>query len=315
MISLDDNQQVHESVLSEEVIKALGLPAHLNKNISEDKPKYIDATLGLGGHSAEIIKRGAEVLGIDVEENAIRVAESKLSKACPPNLSREVGSFTLVTGNFIHIDEIARSYGFTDVDGILFDLGISTPQLTSPSRGFSFQNKETTLDMRLNPNVQGVTGFDLLNSLNKRQLQDLFEVTLPKYISQKLANQIIVRRSQVPFETVGSFIHTIERVVYGKKKINIATLPFLALRIAVNSELVNLEDSLPKAFSLLKPKGRLVIISFHSKEDVIVKKFYLEKEHTGQARILTQKPIIPKDTEIRENPKSRSAKMRVLEKI
>src|SRR3972149_6845691 len=298
MVNLDNDRQVHESVLSEEVIKALGLPAHLNKDDSVDKPRYIDATLGLGGHSVEIIKRGGKVLGIDVDENAIKIAESKLKEvlraksltgleACPTPYQDSKEFFTLVIGNFIHIDEIARSYGFTNVDGILFDLGISTPQLSSSTRGFSFQNKAATLDMRFNPKVQGVTGFDLLNSLKKRQLQELFEITLPKYISRKLAGE----------------------------KINIATLPFLALRIAVNSELVNLKESLPRAFSLLKPKGRLVVISFHSKEDVIVKKFYLEKATDGQAKILTQKPIIPKDTEIHRNPKSRSAKMRVLEKI
>ncbi|OGM28838.1 16S rRNA (cytosine(1402)-N(4))-methyltransferase [Candidatus Woesebacteria bacterium RIFCSPLOWO2_01_FULL_39_61] len=307
-------------------MKALGLPAHLNKDDSVDKPRYIDATLGLGGHSVEIIKRGGKVLGIDVDENAIKIAESKLKEvlraksltgleACPTPYQDSKEFFTLVIGNFIHIDEIARSYGFTNVDGILFDLGISTPQLSSSTRGFSFQNKAATLDMRFNPKVQGVTGFDLLNSLNKRQLQELFEITLPKYISRKLAGEIIDRRRQTPFKTVGDFIGVIVKTVHGKEKINIATLPFLALRIAVNSELVNLKESLPRAFSLLKPKGRLVVISFHSKEDVIVKKFYLEKESDGQAKILTQKPIIPKDTEIHRNPKSRSAKMRVLEKI
>jgi 16S rRNA (cytosine1402-N4)-methyltransferase len=186
--------------------------------------------------------------------------------------------------------------------------------LKDSARGFSFENPEAELDMRINPASQGVKGSDLLNVLREDQLRQMFEVTLPPGPAKWITGRVLHSRAAKPIKSVGDFLEVCEGLKIGKPGLSEATLPFLALRIAVNSELDNLKDVLPKAFGLLEKGGRLAVISFHSGEDSIVKEFFREKITMGEAEGISFKPIRAKEQEIVENRKSRSAKMRVLQK-
>ena len=285
--------EFHESVMVHEVIEFL----HIKKD-----SEYIDATVGTGGHSSEIIGKGGKLLGIEADRQMLEIADKRLGILG--------GSYQLALGNFVKIDEIAKKNNFNNVSGVLFDLGVSNIHLTSKTRGFSFANPKAPLDMRLNPTFLGVKGSDLLNALREDQLIDLFEKTLEAGSARWLTKRVTGRRSMGPIETVGDFIEICQDLS-GKPGLNPATLPFLALRIAVNSELENLEEALPKAFRLLQKGGRLLVISFHSGEDAIVKHFF----QGIKGEILTDKPVIADTQEIEANPRARSAKLRVIEKI
>ncbi|OGM08281.1 16S rRNA (cytosine(1402)-N(4))-methyltransferase [Candidatus Woesebacteria bacterium RBG_16_36_11] len=294
-------EKIHKSVLTKEVLEALGLDdAHLNHQAS-----YIDATIGLGGHTLEIVKRGGTVLGIDMDNEMLNLAEERLANE---------NSYKLVLGNFKDIKSIAERENFTDVDGILFDLGVSNIQLTSDMRGFSFNNKEALLDMRIDTSG-GPTAADLLNVLRRDQLTDLFSQVLTDFESKKIALEIVEFRKNNPIKTTSDFLSICEKVFKKQRNINPATRAFLALRMAVNSELENLQEALPNALSLLKNKGRLVVISFHSGEDAIVKDFFNLQKDLGKGVVVNKKLIVPTEEEVRDNPKSRSAKLRILEKI
>ncbi len=293
--------RIHKSVLITEVLEAFGLlNAHLNH-----QARFIDATVGAGGHTLEIIKRGGEVLGIDMDNEMLEIAEERLTKE---------GLYKLVLGNFKDIKSIAEREHFTEVDGILFDLGISAIQLTSDIRGFSFNSPGNLLDMRINTSV-GPTASDLLNVLRADQLKDLFSKVLKDNESKRIALEIVEFRKDSPVKTIGNFLTICEKVFKKQGNIHPATRAFLALRMAVNSELENLKEALPDAFSLLKNKGRLVVISFHSGEDAIVKDFIKGQKELKKGIAVNKKPIVPKEKEIRDNPKSRSAKLRILEKV
>ncbi|OGM87617.1 16S rRNA (cytosine(1402)-N(4))-methyltransferase [Candidatus Woesebacteria bacterium RIFOXYD1_FULL_40_21] len=286
----------HEPVMVREVIKAL----HLKKG-----GLYIDATVGTGGHALEIVKKGGRVLGIDMDPMMLEIAKMRLEKAGRP--------FKLVSGNFKDIDEIVKKEKVDEVDGILIDLGVSNVHFDTKERGFSFSNPEAPLDMRLNPDSQGVTAADLLNGLREDQLTVLFAKVLPFFKAKKVAKVLILFREQKKFETVADFLEALKDFK-GKPGLNPATLPFLALRIAVNSELENLKEALPKAFALLNKGGKLVILSFHSKEEKIIKDFFFSEERENKAKILTKTAITPRDEEIAKNVKARSAKLWILEK-
>jgi 16S rRNA (cytosine1402-N4)-methyltransferase len=292
-----NNDAYHESVLVSEVIESL----HIEKT-----RKYIDATLGNGGHALEILKRGGTVLGIDLDPKMLAIAEERLKESGEKN-------YKLINGNFVDIDKIAEENGFNPVNGILLDLGVTNIHLKDLERGFSFENPEAPLDMRINPEAQGVKAADLLNVLREDQLTDLFKVTLEPGAAKWISGRTLHSRAEKPIATVGDALEISEGLRTGKAGLNEATLPFLALRIAVNGELSNLEEALPKAFELLEKGGRLVVISFHSGEDVIVKNFFKEKSKNG-AEIMTFKPILASEEEININRRSRSAKMRVLQR-
>ena len=291
------DNKYHETVLSEEVIEAL----HIKKN-----SLYIDTTLGNGGHTLGILMEGGRVLGIDVDPKMLEIAEKRLRDA-------KLKGFKLVSGNFTQIDKIAKENNWEEVSGILFDLGVTNLHLKDLERGFSFANPNAPLDMRMDPGIQGVRGADLLNILREDQLIEMFEVTLDGGVAKWVTGRVLHSRVAKPIETVGDFLEICEGLKTGKPGLNEATLPFLALRIAVNSELTNLEEVLPKAFSLLKKGGRLVVISFHSKEDVLVKDFFRDMAKEG-SKIITFKPITAGETELEVNRRARSAKMRILEK-
>lgn len=275
--------------------------------------RFIDATVGGSGHTEAILKLGGEVLGIDVSPVALRLAEEKLQAR--PSLK-----VRLVQGNFKDILQIAQNAGFRRVDGILFDLGVASFQLAEPDLGLSF-TKDGPLDMRLDPTL-GVPARDLVNSLPEDKLYELFyEVGQEKH-ALEIARAVVRTRSIAPFKTTRDLARLVEDVYIKDQrskvkyqKIHPATQVFMALRIAVNLELENLKAALPQAIDLLKSQGRVLVISFHSGEDRIVKQFFKEEEKKKMIKILTKKPIAPSRAEVEENPRSRSAKLRVGEKI
>lgn len=294
----------HKPVLLEEVLEYLKV---------KKGEKYIDATAGGGGHTQAILKLGGKILAIDCDPEAVKAARDYLASACPPG---KHSFWRLVSGNFKDLKEIAKKEGFSEVAGILFDLGVSSYQLETEGRGFSFR-ADGPLDMRMDPNLK-VTAADLINGLNKGELNEIFSKFSQEHYSRRLAEAICQSRRLRPIRTTGELVAVIEKALPGKakrkRKIHPATRVFQALRIVVNDELNNLKEALPQAQDLLKPKGRLAIISFHSGEDRIVKQFFKDKENINQLRIITKKPIRPTLEEIKENPRSRSAKLRVAEK-
>lgn len=283
--------------------------------------RYIDCTLGGGGHAAAILERsspGGQLLGIDTDPDAIRTAQDQLNKYGK--------SILLINDNFVNLKSICTKYNFYPVHGVLFDLGLSSLQLNRDERGFSFQH-DAPLDMRFNPN-QEVTAADIINTYSETELASLIWTYGEERYSRQIAHRIIQER---PIDTTSHLVQVIEQAVGGRRgKIHPATRTFQALRIAVNHELDNLESALEQAVELLGYEGRLVVISYHSLEDRIVKQF-MQREakdcicppeamicacgHKASLRILTTKVIVPSAAEVHINPRSRSAKLRVAERI
>lgn len=288
----------HEPVLLKEAIGYL--------NIKPGR-KYVDATVGGGGHAEAILKLNGQLLAIDCDPEAIEAARERLFTACPD------ASWRLTQGNFKDLAKIAGKYGFEKIDGVLFDLGVSSYQLQMPKRGFSF-NLEGPLDMRMDPSLE-VTAADLVNGLNKGELEELFKKFAQEYSARRIAEAIVNARRLKPIKTIGQLVEIIENAVPRKGRLHPATKVFQALRIVVNDELNNLKAALPQAMALLNPGGRLTVISFHSGEDRIVKHFLKNTERHGKMRIITEKPVCPTFEEVKKNPRSRSAKLRVGEKL
>lgn len=286
--------QFHEPVLLKEVIEYLHI---------KPKEKYIDATIGGAGHSAAILEKGGKILGLDLDPEAIEAAKKYLLQACPNT------SWQLAQGNFAHLKKIAAKHNFSSVAGILFDLGVSRHQLEEGRRGFSF-NSEAPLDMRMDPSLT-VTAADLVNGLTQKELEELFFKLGDEHCSRQIATAICEIRQTKPITTCSQLAEVITKVRPRQGKLHPATRCFQALRMAVNDELNNLRAALPQAVELLKPEGRLVILSFHSGEDRIVK-FFLKNQRNLE--ILTKKPIEPTREEIKNNPQSRSAKLRAAQK-
>ncbi len=290
----------HVSVLLNEAVDAL-----------EVKPgkKYIDGTLGGGGHAQEVLSRGGIVLGIDFDEDALDHVKLKVESG----ELRNGNNLILARGNFKDIDRIAKENNFENVAGIILDLGVSSHHFDEAGRGFSFQ-KEGPLDMRMDQDL-AVKASDLINVLTKGELYELFTKLGEEWNVRSIIDRIIVARQIKPIETTSELAQIINGGNPGyKSDTNPATRIFQALRIAVNDELNSLREVLPKAVKLLALGGRLAIISFHSLEDRIVKNAFKEFEAEGLGKIITKKPIIPDEEEIRENRRSRSAKLRVFEK-
>ena len=322
----DEKYSLHKPVLVEEVNQAFGLIAPLkNQAQNAEKMVIIDATVGGGGHAAEFIKNGVFVLGIDADEKMVKIAGENLRKVVDNRISKleacPTGNydkyFKLVNENFILIDKAARDNGLNTVDGVLLDLGISSYHYQF-NKGFSFQNPGSPLDMRLSDN-QKVTAADMLNALPLQSLTSLFCVTMPFVEGKRLALGITKFRKTKKIVTVGDLMDIINAtfpylvLLPRRKNISFPTLPFLALRIAVNTELDNLSIVLKKAWNLLNDTGRLVVISFHSGEDRIVKNYFKSLEIDGLGKIIN-KLTIPSKSEIENNLRARSAKMRVIEK-
>lgn len=293
---------------------------------------YLDCTLGSGGHTREILKLGGHVIGIDQDANSLArtkkslhqfVSEDQPASVLGKNLSsaseeNDKGKLFLLTGNFADLLKLLNSTGIKKVDGILYDLGYSSDQMSDPSYGLSFM-KDCPLDMRLDKSLN-VSASDLINALSEKELSEMFWKYGEDRMSRQVAKAIVLaKKNGIRFSSTKQLADLIVSVKrknnhFSKKtykKIHPATRIFQALRIAVNDELVNLQTSLPQAVSLLKPEARLAVISFHSGEDRIVKNFM---KGNPDLNVLTTKPIIPGDLELRNNPRSRSAKLRVASK-
>ncbi len=279
---------VHKPVLLREVLDLL--------QVAPGK-RYIDATLGEGGHALAIVQRGGIVLGIDQDPRILEQANRHLGNKA-----------VLIQGNFKEIDRIAHENRFTEVDGILMDLGISSWQLEKSGRGFSFQRDEP-LDMRADSTLT-VTAADLLNGLSQDELEKLFQKYGEEERAKSFAASVVRARSLRPFRTTFDLVRVIEKAVRKRERIHPATKIFQALRIAVNDEIENLRSALPRAFEVLGAEGRMVVISFHSLEDREVKRFFGVLEGENRGIVLTDKPIRPTAEEIAENPRARSARMR-----
>ncbi|SNZ15766.1 16S rRNA (cytosine(1402)-N(4))-methyltransferase RsmH [Hydrogenobacter hydrogenophilus] len=266
---------------------------------------YVDCTVGLGGHTKGILQKDptAYVIGIDRDPYALKLAKE--------NLKDFEGRYSLYQANFKDLDQVLKEEGIKEVDGFLFDLGVSMLQLKS-DRGFSFQRDEP-LDMRMNPEDKK-TAYQVVNTYSEKELARIFREYGEERYAEKIAKAIVVQRAKKPIETTAELVQIILSVIpYRYGKIHPATKVFQALRIEVNQELASLEIALEKTIPFLKKGGRLVVISFHSLEDRIVKNFF--KKHADTLKVLTKKPIRPTIDEVKRNPASRSAKLRAGEKI
>jgi len=293
----------HVPVLLKESIEALNL---------REGSIFVDGTLGSGGHSAEVLRRlGAEVeiIGLDRDLDAVTRAGEVLQA---PNVF-------LRNESFRDIDRVLSGLGISKVDAVLLDLGISSNQIEESGRGFSFlKNEPLLMTMSKTAEEGSLTAQIILNTWDEDALELILRGFGEEKFSKKIAKEIVSRREGKPLETTFELVEAIKSAtpsVYHRGKIHPATRTFQALRIAVNEELTALGEGLEKGFNLLSPGGRLVVISFHSLEDRIVKNFFRGRAKDGLAKVLSKKPIVPTDKEAEENPRSRSAKLRVLEKI
>ena len=302
----------HKPVLLEESIAMLQV---------QRGGKYIDCTIGGGGHAAAILERsapGGKLLGLDADPDAIAAARERLK--------RYGDSAILVNENFKYLESICDRYEFRPVNGIMFDLGMSTLQLETPNRGFSFQ-QDSALDMRFSPR-QILTAADIVNTYSEQELAQILERYGEERRSRQIARRVLERRPVSTTRELAQLV--IEAVGTGRGRIHPATRTFQALRIAVNQELENLGLALGQAVNLLGSGARLVVISFHSLEDRLVKEFLRRESrgclcpptvpvcvcgHKPVLRIVAKKVIKPSPAELRENPRSRSARMRVGERI
>jgi 16S rRNA (cytosine1402-N4)-methyltransferase len=273
---------------------------------------YVDGTVGLGGHAEAILSHSApsgQLVGLDQDFANLQKARTRLQ----PFGSRAL----LIHSNYSQLIEILERLRIITVAGIMLDLGLSTEQLKVSGRGFSFGGDET-LDMRMNPDAQTMTAADLLNTTTEAELSRLFWELGEERWARRIARRVVQVRRHTPFATTAQLVDLIRQTVPAKAafgRIHPATRIFQALRIAVNQELEKLSDFIPQAITALEPQGRLVIISYHSLEDRIVKRAFLHAEKAGWVRRVTKKPVVPQKEEILSNPSARSAKLRIAVKV
>lgn len=284
---------------------------------------YVDMTLGGGGHSSEVLKRGGYVIGIDRDSDAIEAANKRLAEIN--------NNFTLVKSNFKDIKKVINDLNKEYVDGFIMDLGVSSHQLDEVQRGFSYMN-DAPLDMRMD-NSSGISAEDVVNTYSEVELNKIIREYGEDRWAKRIAEFIVLARKEKPIKTTSELVSVIKAAVpKGARKDgpHPAKRTFQAIRIEVNGELQILEDAIRDAVSLLKPCGRIGIITFHSLEDRIVKKTFASLAKgcicpprfpvcacgvLPQIKLVTRKPIVPTEKELEMNPRSRSAKLRVAEKI
>lgn len=300
----------HIPVFLEEVVKGLAVkPGGL----------YIDATVGEGGHAEAILEASSPdgcLLGIDLDDEALEKASEKLA--------RFRGRVALVKANYRDLAITARREGFFQVDGILFDLGFAFFQVENPQRGFSFY-LNGPLDMRYDRSGK-LSAYHIVNRIPEEELADIIWKYGEEPRARRIARAIVQAR---PIRSTLELAKVVEQVVGSGRKIHPATRVFQAIRIAVNQELDNLKEALPQTIELLKPGGRLAVISFHSLEDRIVKEFFRQESkdcicspempvcvcgHKATLKVITAKPVRPSPEEVKANPRSRSAKLRIAER-
>ena len=274
---------------------------------------YLDCTVGYSGHAEKILEASgpnSRLIGLDRDAEAISASQKKLARFGDRVL--------LVHGHFVDLKRHLSVNGVSQVDGILFDLGVSSPQLEEAGRGFSFQ-EDGPLDMRMDQSMSG-TAADLVNGWSEAQLADAIFQFGEERFSRRIARAIVRTRARHPLTTTKELVSVIEGTVpanYRRGRLHCATRTFQAIRIAVNQELVCLEPALRDAVDVLSPGGRLCVISFHSLEDRIVKHTFrsLSGKEDSALMILTKKPQVPAREESDRNPRSRSAKLRVAQRV
>ena len=309
----DDSQFYHQPVLLEEVISFL---------VTRPDGIYLDGTLGGGGHAENILKildKKARYLGLDQDTEALETSRIRL---------KTFSNISFHHTNFADFDRILTEQGITLLDGIFLDLGLSSRQIDSTARGFSYM-QDTDLDMRMN-REDPQTAADLLNNLDEKSLSDVFYHFGEERKSRQIAREILNYRKKQAILTSGQLTGIIDRVIPGRFAIKSYARIFQALRISVNRELTVLQEVLARSIPYLNTGGRCVVISYHSLEDRIVKSFFREKANpctcphefpqcicgkVPEMKILTSKAVKASDREIRENSRSRSARLRVGEKL
>lgn len=302
---------VHVPVMVQELVRGLQVvPGGL----------YVDATVGGGGHAEAVLEAsspGGRLLGIDADPRAIRNAERRLSGF--------KGAYALANDNFANLQVICATYGFSPVHGVYFDLGLSSAQLDEEGRGFSFQ-REAELDMRFSDR-QEVTAADIVNTYSMDELANVLWTYGEEPRSRAIARRIVAHR---PLKTTTELADLVQTVVRGRRRIHPATRTFQALRICVNDELANLDRALRQTPDVLGPGGRVVTISYHSLEDRQAKRWFRQESidclcppevpvcvcgHKATLRLITRRVITPTEEEVARNPRSRSAKLRIAERI
>jgi len=283
----------HTPVLVDEVLRGL--------NVEKGK-RYIDATVGGGGDAVEILKHGGLLLGIDADFEALETARVVV---------KAYTGWQLVQGNFRDLEVLARRKGFDQVDGVVFDLGVSSHQLDTPSRGFSYRFESAPLDLRFNQRT-GITAQELIHGLSEGELYEIFQRFGEEELARPIARAIVRTRKLKPIQTTGELTAIIASIIPSQKeRFRTLSRVFQALRITVNDEIPALRDGLCGAERLLGHGARLVVISFHSLEDRIVKQYMKQNGW----HIITKKPIVPGAQERTTNIRARSAKLRVAEKL
>lgn len=293
------------------------VPVMLREVIDLLDPKpgavYVDATLGTGGHTEIILKRGGRVIGIDVDQEILNIAKERLA--------RFGERITYIYANFSKLNQVLDGLKLETVKGIIYDLGTNLVQLESPERGFSLY-RDGPLDMRMDRSLP-ITCQVLISNFPEDRLREIIRNYGEERWAKRIARKIVKERKSKPIETTLQLAHIVEEATFwrGRHKrkgdIHPATKTFQALRIVVNDELNSLKDSLKRVITYLEPGGRIIILSFHSLEDRIVKHTFLEwaKSDPPLVKILTKKPLVPTEVEIKGNPRARSAKLRVAERI
>lgn len=307
----------HISVLLKESINGLNI---------NPQGIYVDCTLGGAGHSTEILRRlgpGGRLIGLDQDPAAIANAEQRLQ--------RFAGRFQAVRANFVGIKQVLAELGISTVDGVLFDLGVSSYQLDTPERGFSYMH-DAELDMRMDPD-QPTSAKELVNDLSEEELTNIIRKYGEERWAKRIASFIVRERQRRPITTTGQLVEIIKAAVPANARRegpHPAKRTFQALRIAVNNELGILKGAIQGAVQVLKPGGRICVITFHSLEDRIIKDTFKELANPctcppsfpvcncgkqPQVKIITNKPIEPGAEELAYNPRARSAKLRIAEKL
>jgi len=309
-------ESIHKTVLLNETIDGL----NLSRSKASGRQVVIDATFGGGGHSAEICRRdkNVKIIAIDEDQSAWEKAKSKFEKTtCRISFSKK---------NFRNLDKILKEKKIKEIDGIILDLGLSSDQLENSGRGFSFMKNEMLLmTLKENPSSEDITAKDIVNTWSEKSIADIIYGYGEEKFSRRIARGIVEARKKEEIKTTFDLVKIIGESVpefYKKRKLHFATKTFQALRIAVNDELGALKIGLEKGFEVLKKNGRMVVISFHSLEDRIVKNFFSAKggsvsggRENRVAKIITKKPIRASKEELKGNIRARSAKLRILEKI
>lgn len=293
---------IHQSVLLKESIDLLSI---------KEGDVFVDGTLGNGGHTLEVVKKfgkSIKIFAFDLDEDAIERSKKRLSEF--------TADIEYINSNFKEVYNILKSKNIF-ADKILLDIGLSSNQLEESNRGFSFSKNEP-LQMTFSKKKDSFDAYDIVNFWD----EDILRVIIRQYgeerFAGKIASGIVKTRSVSKIETTEDLVNVIlanTPKFYHYGKIHPATRTFQALRIAVNDELTNLNDGLEASFNILSAKGRLAVISFHSLEDRIVKKYFKNLEVVNLVKKITKKPVVPKEEEISNNKRSRSAKLRVIEKI